>query len=224
MSSALEGEGLDVSHVRKEHGDTAVTSMDLNGTDRVHGEYIEGVLEHMRFLDTDIDFAAGHDLVHTALWGKAEDIVATIKERGTIVSFDFADRLDHPLVDRLLHCVDLGFFSYTERDAYIEKFLRHKVDNGMKIAIATLGAKGSLAWDGSSFAYCRAMPCSVVNTVGAGDSFIAGFLCGFLKGFSVDKALRLGAQTAARIIGMFEPWQPKDNSKSKGVQKNNVGA
>ena len=37
----------------------------MNGNDRVHGEYIEGVLENIVFDDEDVAFAAGHDLVHT---------------------------------------------------------------------------------------------------------------------------------------------------------------
>ena len=42
--------------------------MTLNGNDRVHGDYIEGVLENIVFDEEDINYAASCDLVHTALW------------------------------------------------------------------------------------------------------------------------------------------------------------
>ena len=162
----------------------------------------------------DIAFAAGHELVHTALWGMAESTLPKIKEKnpGVLVSFDYADRLDHPLVEQTLPFVDYGFFSYHEsRDAFIEDYLRDKVDRGMKIAVATFGDKGSLAWDGKEFTQWGICPApQVVNTVGAGDSFIAGFLCGLLRGRSVADCLALGAKTAAAVVQVFEPWV-KDN-------------
>ena len=37
-----------------------------------------------------------------------------------------------------------------------------------------------------------AIPVDVVDTVGAGDTFDAGFVYGYLQGWSLDKALKLG--------------------------------
>ena len=213
MVESLRAEGLDLTRLKVGDGPTAVTYMDMNGTDRVHGEYIEGVMADIEFDEEDIRFAAAHDLVHSALWGMAEEALPAVKAlRDVPVSFDYADRLDHPLVERTLPFVDYGFFSYHEsRDAFIEDYLRDKVDRGMKIAVATFGDKGSLAWDGKEFTQWGICPAPrVVNTVGAGDSFIAGFLCGLLRGRSVADCLALGAETAAAVVQVFEPWV-KDN-------------
>jgi fructoselysine 6-kinase len=46
----------------------------------------------------------------------------------------------------------------------------------------------------------------VENTVGAGDSFIAGFMYEILKGSNIEKALETGARTAAKVVETFEPW------------------
>ena len=209
MLSTLTAEGLDVSHLKVGQGKTAVTYMDMNGTDRVHGEYIEGVLENIAFDEDDVAFAAAHDLVHTALWGKAENVLPAIKAMGCkFVSFDYADRLDHPLVESTLPYVDYGFFSYhKERDAFIEDYLRDKVKRGMKVAVATFGEKGSLAYDGKRFTPFGIFPAPhVVNTVGAGDSFISGFLYGVLQGWDIESCLRKGAEVSARVVQVFEPW------------------
>jgi len=37
-----------------------------------------------------------------------------------------------------------------------------------------------------------ALPVHVVDTVGAGDTFDAGFVYGYLQGWSLDKTLKLG--------------------------------
>ena len=209
MIEALTAEGMDISHLKIGDGATAITYMDMNGNDRVHGDYIEGVLENIVFDEEDIAFAASHDLVHTALWGKAENVLPAIKAAGCkAISFDYADRLEHPLVESTLPYVDYGFYSYhQERDEFIENFLKDKVDRGMKIAVATFGDKGSLAYDGKEFTSFGIFPApNVVNTVGAGDSFISGFLYGVLNGLSMKECLSKGAEVSAQVVQVFEPW------------------
>ena len=184
MIEALKKEGLDISHLKVGDGPTAITYMDMDGNDRVHGDYVEGVLENIEFDEEDVRFACEHDLVHTALWGKAEKVLPAIAEKGVPIAFDYADRLDHPLVEETLPYVTYGFYSYHKgRDGYIESFLKDKVDRGMKIAVATFG-----------------------DTVGAGDSFIAGFLYGILNKYEIPECLKTGAKIASSVVEVFEPW------------------
>lgn len=207
MLSTLKAEGLDTSHLKVGNGPTAITYMDMDGYERIHGDYLEGVMENIVFDEKDVAFAASHNLVHSALWGKAEKVLPAIKARGPLISFDYADRLDHPLVEETLPYVDYGFYSYHKgRDPYIEAFLKDKVSRGMKVATATFGDKGSLAWDGVTFHEGGVFPAKIVNTVGAGDSFIAGFLFGVLMGDPLPKCLEHGARIAAQVISVFEPW------------------
>lgn len=209
MIDSLNKENLDLSHLKVGDGATAITYMELDGRDRVHGDYIEGVMENIVFNDEDIEFAAGHDLIHSALWGMAEKTLPKIKRLTQgIISFDYADRLDHPLVEETLSSVDIGFFSYhVSDDDIIRAFLKDKVDRGMKIAVATFGDKGSLAYDGERFVTCGVYPVEeVANTVGAGDSFIAGFLAAYLDKKSLEECLDQGAKIASEVIQTFEPW------------------
>jgi len=212
MIQTLIEEGIDISHLKVGDGSTAITYMDMDGLDRVHGDYDEGVLEQMVFDEADLCFAAQHDLIHTALWGKAENVLPRLKEKGAVISFDYADRLDHPLVESTLPYVDYGFFSYKKkRDSFIEQYLKDKTDRGMKLAVATFGEEGSLAFDGDHFYEGRVYPAKVVNTVGAGDSFIAGFLYEILIGHSIPEALDKGAKVAAEVVSVFEPWVKRES-------------
>lgn len=209
MIETLSKEGVDLSHFKVGEGPTAITYMDMDGLDRVHGDYVEGVLENIVFDGEDIRFAAGHDLVHTALWGKAEDVLPKLRGiSGAKISFDYADRLDHQLVEKTLPYVDYGFYSYhKQRDPWIEAYLKDKVDRGMKAAVATFGDKGSLAYDGTAYYDGGIYPAQVVNTVGAGDSFIAGFLHSLLKGLDISACLDAGAKVASRVVSTFNPWE-----------------
>ncbi|MCR5230539.1 MAG: fructoselysine 6-kinase [Solobacterium sp.] len=208
MIDSLREEGLDISHLKVAVGQTAITYMDMDGNDRVHGDYEEGVLADMVFDEEDVRFASEHDLVHTALWGKAEDVLPKIAESGVPIAFDYADRLDHKLVEQTLPYVTYGFFSYhSGRDQFIEDYLKDKVNRGMKTAVATFGEKGSLAYDGREFYVGHIVPAKqVVNTVGAGDAFIAGFLYGILNQMSIPECLQKGAETASAVVEVFEPW------------------
>jgi sugar/nucleoside kinase (ribokinase family) len=60
------------------------------------------------------------------------------------------------------------------------------------IVAIKLGADGGLAFDGESFYRTPIIPMDVVDTIGAGDTFDAGFIYGFLQGWSVERCLKLG--------------------------------
>ena len=53
------------------------------------------------------------------------------------------------------------------------------------------GREGALARRGDEVARAAALPVKVMDTVGAGDSFNAGFLYGWLNGWSLEKAVKL---------------------------------
>jgi sugar/nucleoside kinase (ribokinase family) len=54
-----------------------------------------------------------------------------------------------------------------------------------------LGDRGGLVPQGDRIVRAPALPVAVADTVGAGDSFDAGFLYGYLNGWSVERSLRL---------------------------------
>ncbi len=59
------------------------------------------------------------------------------------------------------------------------------------------GAQGALARQGGRAVLEPALPVEVVDTVGAGNSFDAGFIYGFLAGWDLHKSLRLGVVCGA---------------------------
>jgi sugar/nucleoside kinase (ribokinase family) len=68
-------------------------------------------------------------------------------------------------------------------------------------AVVTRSAKGCVVLDGGQPTAVPAFPVArVVDSTGAGDLFAAGFLVGIARGFSNDRAARLGALAAAEII------------------------
>jgi sugar/nucleoside kinase (ribokinase family) len=70
---------------------------------------------------------------------------------------------------------------------------------GRKVEMAAikLGAEGALGVRQSQKVRVPSIPVKVVDTVGAGDSFDAGFIYGYLQGWSLEKSLRLGVVCGA---------------------------
>lgn len=66
------------------------------------------------------------------------------------------------------------------------------------VVAVKLGSQGGIAQQGAEIASAPSIPVKVVDTVGAGDTFDAGFLYGYLKSWSLDRSLRLACICGAR--------------------------
>ncbi len=68
--------------------------------------------------------------------------------------------------------------------------------------ILTLGAKGSMLYDGAAFAEYPVAPCDkLVDTVGCGDAFLAAWCVAFLSGKGADAAMREATNLSAYVAG-----------------------
>ena len=68
---------------------------------------------------------------------------------------------------------------------------------GCRLAAATLGPDGVLAWDGSEFLHRSAYRVPVVDTTGAGDIFHAGFIYAMLQGWPLERQMDFACAAAA---------------------------
>ena len=68
---------------------------------------------------------------------------------------------------------------------------------GNKLAAATLGQDGVIAFDGNQFVYRSAFQVPVVDTTGAGDIFHAGFIYGLLQQWPLEQQLDFACAAAA---------------------------
>ena len=207
MKSALREKGVDVSHVRTEHGSTAITQVELVNGDRVFGDYTEGVMEHYRLTDDDLDFLCAHDLVVSGIWGNVDDQLAQVHARGIPLAFDFSNQPQHPVVERTIGFVDYAFFASDEGDTpALRAFVQKMQARGPRYVVVTLGSEGSLAYDGTKFTKGGIVPCDVVDTMGAGDSFIAGFLDGVLKQKPLAECMHMGAANSSVTLAYQGAW------------------
>jgi sugar/nucleoside kinase (ribokinase family) len=73
----------------------------------------------------------------------------------------------------------------------------NRLGRKVEVAAIKLGAQGVLGVSPSQRVRVASIPVKVADTVGAGDSFDAGFIYGHLQGWSLEKSLRLGTVCGA---------------------------
>jgi fructoselysine 6-kinase len=206
MINLLKKHEINLSYFHRKPGNTAITKMELNGNDRVHVKYFEGVLKDFMLFEDDVEFITGHDLVHTSFWGKVNDQLPILKKMGVQIVYDFSIKLVNGEIKSILPNVDYAFFSYYQRDSYIKEYMKWAKELGPEVVIVMLGEEGSIAYDGERFYEEGIVSVPVVNTVGAGDSFIAGYIYGVVNAKPIQECLQLGAKVAADVIQVFEPY------------------
>jgi sulfofructose kinase len=66
-----------------------------------------------------------------------------------------------------------------------------------RIAGATLGRRGAIAWDGERFIYCPGFQVKALDTTGAGDVFHGAFVYALLQGWPTERILEFSCAAAA---------------------------
>ena len=70
---------------------------------------------------------------------------------------------------------------------------------GLKSIIMTIGSKGALLVEPENVYRQSAIPVTVQDTIGSGDSFLAGFLVKYLKEAPIQEALQFACATGALV-------------------------
>lgn len=207
LVEAAAARGVDVSRMKRVPGRTAVTQVELRDGERVFTGCDKGVLDGYVLSEEDLAFLCTHDVVVCDLWGKVQRQFRELKARGAVTAFDCATRPDGSVSQEVMPYTDCLFFSAKGDGEGLREQMRAYHARGPKLVTATLGEAGSLCWDGGRFHRFGIAPCpQVVDTLGAGDSYIAGFLTGLWEGRAIEGAMERGAACAAETLGYFGAW------------------
>jgi sugar/nucleoside kinase (ribokinase family) len=99
--------------------------------------------------------------------------------------------------DELLSTVDIFLPNKTEALSIthshdVESAARQLADK-CELVVVKLGADGAQVQTKDEMICVPSIPVSIADTVGAGDTFDAGFLCGYLQGWELEKSLQFAA-------------------------------
>jgi len=200
---SLQEEGVETSWVQVFPGRTNLTFVRHVQGDRVFAGTRPGVRSQFRWQALPTSAYTEARVIHTTVDGGVDDLLPVLPDGHGIVTYDFSRKFT-PARRPLLPLIDVVFASaaaLTERTALAQasKWLA----DGGRVVVLTMGHRGSLAVDKRGVYRCSAPAVRVLDTLGAGDAFIAGYIQGVLRDESVQVCLERGREVAAEALGCY---------------------
>lgn len=159
-------------------------------------------LFRMRMTQDDLDYIAGFDCCHTSCYSNLEPELPGISARCPI-SFDFSDESSDAYIAEVAPHIRFAFFSGSDLPSQrLDVVTAHCHALGVEIVGITLGSRGAMfSRRGERLLQPIKPTPDLVDTMGAGDSFIAGFLTRFIDSGDMVDALDYAAGRAAVTCG-----------------------
>lgn len=156
---------------------------------------------------------------------RAEEAMAIGVQEQIPVSLDVADPfVVHSVRDRMWHAieefVDIVFMNEEEAQTLtgtqdLEAALA-AVAEVCDTVVMKLGSKGSIVVHKGERVEVGVFPVTAVDTTGAGDAYAAGFLYGYVHGWSAARSAELGARVASMTVGQLGAVV-RDGDRMKGA-------
>lgn len=200
--SVLRDLCVDTSRVRCAVGETGRTLVDVAADgDRVFLATNKGGVQadlSLNLGERDLDIAGRYGLVHASVYSGINSSLPKLSERARI-SYDFSEAQDDRVDLSVLKYVECAFFS-ASRFTEVERvnFVEECFSRGATVVVLTAGESGAYGYTRTSSAFCPSEHVSVVDALGAGDGFIAGFLHEWQNSSDLTRALAAGARCGAR--------------------------
>jgi len=192
---ALRAENVDLSRTRIVEGRNAHAEVHLVDGNRVFGRSDDGI-SRFRLTAADLAAAGSYDIVHTGECSMLEEQLPRLRAASRLLSFDFSER-PWDYIQQHAPYAHLAIVSAPVGDpAGAREQATRLRQLGPSVVAVTLGARGAAVLDDSgwSISHPPGTEGGVVDTLGAGDAFIARFLVGLAAGEPVQ--VRLDAATA----------------------------
>jgi fructoselysine 6-kinase len=168
---------VDTTRLRVVDGDNAYAVVRVIEGNRVFGAGGVGV-SRFTLDEGDLEAASRARIVHTGECSMLEDQLPRLAARARTLSFDFSER-PWDYIDAYAPLVDVAIRSCpsTSRDEALAE-ARRLLAMGPHLVAVTLGAGGAVVVSAGAETWAPAPEAHVVDTLGAGDAFIARFLTG----------------------------------------------
>lgn len=207
LKAVLTKEGIRYHRSRVVEGKSGQPRVNLTEEgDRVFVFSPKDTVQHlvkMRLVEGDYDYIKSFDVCHTSCYSWLEDELPTLSKQ-IDVSFDFSENRDPEYLQKVCPHISIGFFSGADlRDEEIENLLAALDGYNLKVVGITRGSKPAIFAHNGKLYKQEVLKTEVVDTMGAGDSFIGAFLTSFYNHNSMEDSLYAAAQSASTTCTFY---------------------
>lgn len=194
--AALLDNGVAIAHLQELTAPTAYTDINVDADGERFLAFEDfGATAIYAPTTADIRALAATDHIHIGWFNGSAALRQALATAGVTFSQDVA-------VNAEAEGLDVGFDSVGPSEVLAHAALQQLLAMGARVAVVTCGALGSMASDGGDIIRAGIRPLAqVVDTTGAGDTFIAGFLSAWKRGQSLPDCLAKGRDAAAETCG-----------------------
>lgn len=196
----LEGVGLERlrlidepngwSAIRHVDGDRVFDGVSFNPT---NPEWYQLQADDFAYMET-------FDLVHSCRYSKLEAEIENISKAAKVLSFDFTDEFDDAYLRSIAPYVQIAILSDSNgSERHAEALCKDVAKLGPHTVVVTRGENGSIGFHKGRFHRQTIVETEVVDTLGAGDGFIAGLLMALMNNEAVPYAMQKGAEYASMV-------------------------
>lgn len=200
---ALTQEGISTLRSRRIYAISGHPAVQLMpGGDRAFVGGPKNTAQHIvriHLMPDDLAYISEFDICHTSCYSAIESELPKLRDTCT-VSFDFSNDYQRPeYLAQVCPHVRFAFFSGSHlTDLQLDALISSIHGFGTEVVGITLGDRGALFSRNGKRSIQGIKPVEVIDTMGAGDSFIAGFLTRFLNCANMEDALDFAADCAAK--------------------------
>lgn len=185
---SLERLGVDVSCSRAEKGQTAWCCILHEKENRKFVKSDLSIFHTYPLTKKDVEHVKEkeYDAIYTSVCIESafsDGVFESLREYGLPVCCDFADGWQEKELYEACGFIQYPYLS-CEKYSLEEtmRVLKGCVEHGAILALGTRGIEGSVVYDGENFYHQKAYSMPVVDTLGAGDSFLARFSMCYFEG------------------------------------------
>lgn len=218
IKSVLKKLEIDFSRSFTLEGENGFAQVHLvNGDRKFIGSNKGGVSKeaNLRIESLDRNYVTKFDIVCSSINSHMDDLLLDIhKDFDMPLAYDFSEKGTPLIFEKMSPSLMFGIISCG--NITIEEMKKQSyflLNKGCKNVIATRGLEGSYFFDGKQEFYYPAHIVAAIDTLGAGDSYLTGFITTYIEWFNkrpyqevIEMAMKTGATFSAKncmIDGAF---------------------
>lgn len=207
IERTLMKEGIDISGLIRAIGPSGKTNVVLNKEgDRVFDSWNCGGVQSqlkINITKSDLEYVQKHHILHSSVYSYLENQLPLLSKYA-LLSFDFSTKKERNYLEKVCPYITYGFFSGSDLNKKeCIQFIQLVHSLGTKNVIITRGERSVLFSNGEKLYEQPSLKTAVIDTLGAGDSFIARFLVEYYTSKNPEHALRKAAEAASQTCTYF---------------------